>query len=135
VNPESTNFDPRRPSGQMEKSVLMDEPNEPIACLAHLMPNRRGKPAQNALMIRQITSGVKLRDGSRLRLQAVRGPGGWLSRRSWVMGFLETLTRDRMAAIDARISGTAPAPSGQRSESERRKAADTAMAEIAQLSH
>jgi hypothetical protein len=109
------------------------DPLTPIACLAHLLPNRRGKPAQNAMLIRQITSGSKRPDGSRRRLQAVRGPGGWLSRRSWVLAFLEELTRDRMAQIDNRFGNPTSTCTGQRSEAERRKAADAAMKAIAEL--
>ena len=109
------------------------DPLRPVALHAHLLPGNSGKPSHVSRLIRLITFGVKLRDGSRLRLQAMRGPGGWLSRRCWVMEFIEKITADRMSAIDARIGGAQWAPRGQRTEADRRRAADQAMQAIREL--
>ena len=40
-------------------------------------PNRPGVTVGPTTVSRWITSGVRLRDGSRLRLRAIRFPGGW----------------------------------------------------------
>jgi hypothetical protein len=44
--------------------------------------------------VRWATRGVRLRDGTRLRLQAFRAPGGWRTRPEWVQRFLDSLTTD-----------------------------------------
>jgi hypothetical protein len=43
-------------------------------------------------------AGAALRDGSRLKLKAIRLPGGFRTTRQWVDEFIETLTRDRTGA-------------------------------------
>ncbi|MGO8903921.1 MAG: hypothetical protein ACLQU5_37140 [Isosphaeraceae bacterium] len=45
---------------------------------------------------RWIMKGASLTDGSRVKLRAVRAPGGWLVRRSDLDQFLEVLTADRL---------------------------------------
>jgi hypothetical protein len=47
-------------------------------------------------VIRWITRGALLSSGERLRLKALRAPGGWQVAMEWVDDFLETLTADRM---------------------------------------
>src|SRR5262249_49916074 len=61
---------------------------------------RGGKPQNTSNMIRWILDGVLLRDGTRLRLQALRAPGGWLLAQEWVYEFLEARTRDRLGDVD-----------------------------------
>ena len=46
-------------------------------------------------VIRWIMQGALLSTGQKLRLQAVRSPGGWLIQKSWVDAFLADLTADR----------------------------------------
>jgi hypothetical protein len=48
-----------------------------------------------ASLTRWIEDGVKLRDGSRLRLRAVRFPVGWRTTDQWVSEFVSALTADK----------------------------------------
>ena len=48
-----------------------------------------------AAVTRWIQDGVKLRDGSRLRLRAVRFPAGWRTTEQWVNEFIASLTADK----------------------------------------
>jgi hypothetical protein len=50
--------------------------------------------------IRWITRGAVLSNGQRLKLQAVRTPGGWRIRRDWLDAFLAALTADRQGGTD-----------------------------------
>ena len=47
---------------------------------------------------RWILAGAALRDGTRLKLKAIRLPGGFRTTQEWVDEFIETLTRDRTGA-------------------------------------
>jgi hypothetical protein len=47
---------------------------------------------------RWIVSGAALRDGTRLKLKAIRLPGGFRTTRQWLDEFIEALTRDRTGA-------------------------------------
>jgi hypothetical protein len=47
---------------------------------------------------RWIVGGAALRNGTRLRLKAIRLPGGFRTTRQWLDEFIEALTRDRTAA-------------------------------------
>jgi hypothetical protein len=44
---------------------------------------------------RWIEGGAKLRDGSRLRLRAVRFPAGWRTTDQWLAEFISALTADK----------------------------------------
>src|SRR5689334_20600797 len=57
---------------------------------------RGGKPPHVATVARWITKGVCLRDGTQLRLKALRTPGGWRVAERWVAEFFDALTRDRL---------------------------------------
>ncbi len=46
--------------------------------------------------IRWLSRGSVLSSGERLKLQAVRTPGGWRIRQDWLDSFLEAMTADRM---------------------------------------
>jgi hypothetical protein len=133
VSLEITNSYAQRHVPVLDISDQDADPLKPVAMHGYLLPGNSGKPAHVSRMIRLITQGVKRRDGSRLRLQAIRGPGCWLSRKSWVIAFLEEITSDRMAAIDARSTSAEPKVNGQRTEADRRRAADAAMKAIAEL--
>ena len=50
-------------------------------------------------VIRWIMQGALLSTGQKLRLQAVRSPGGWLIQKSWVDAFLADLTADRQRPV------------------------------------
>jgi hypothetical protein len=49
----------------------------------------------SAAVTRWITDGVTMRDGSRLRLRAVRFPAGWRTTDEWVSEFISALTTDK----------------------------------------
>jgi hypothetical protein len=130
---ELNNFDPQRQEGTGKAGWPDPDALKPIALHSHRFPSRDGKPGHTSKAIRWILDGAKLRAGGRLRLQAVRGPGGWLCRDSWITEFLEELTADRMAVVHAKDPGKAPAAPGTRSDAARRMAADQAMRELAEL--
>jgi hypothetical protein len=50
--------------------------------------------------VRWITKGAMLSDGQRLKLKALRTPGGWRIRRDWLDAFLAALTADRQGGAD-----------------------------------
>jgi hypothetical protein len=52
-------------------------------------------PTHPASVTRHIIRGVRLRDGSRRRLDATRTPGGWVVTAEAVRAFLDALTADR----------------------------------------
>jgi hypothetical protein len=61
-----------------------------------------GGPIHPASITRHILKGVKLRNGSRRRLWALKTPGGWVTSREAIDEFLAVLTADRL--------GEAPRP-------------------------
>jgi hypothetical protein len=106
----------------------------PIKLAGRFMPGRDGSPAHSSSVIRAITVGRKLRDGSRLRLQALRSGGAWLTRRTWIEQYLRAVADDRINAVTAKMGDEAArSTTANRSESDRRKAADAAMRELADL--
>jgi hypothetical protein len=78
---------------------------KPVKFCGHLLPGRDGKPAHVATLIRLIERGTQLRGGRRERFKAMRASSGWLTSEAWVTEYLEAVTADRMAAIDARLAG------------------------------
>ncbi len=74
---------------------------------SRMAPGRDGSPAHVATLTRWIVKGTRLRDGTRLRLEAVRTPGGWRTCRQWVEAFLRALTEDRLGPDDGPVP---PAP-------------------------
>jgi hypothetical protein len=57
-------------------------------------PYRLDRPVHPATLTRWILSGVRGPDGSRIRLEAIRRPSGWLTSREAVERFLTRLTPD-----------------------------------------
>ena len=53
-------------------------------------------------VVRWIQKGTPLSTGSRLRLAAIRTPGGWRVRREDLEQFLEALTADRLRLAQSR---------------------------------
>ena len=112
-------------------SVEQSVPLNQISCPTL---GRDGKPPHVSTLIRWATRGTRLRDGSRLRLRAVRTPGGWRSRADWVQNFLDSVTSDRLGndADDAEPGATAappkPRPPGPRRRSAREREAAAAQA-------
>jgi hypothetical protein len=63
---------------------------------------------------RWVLRGVLLKDGSRLKLEAIALPGSWRVERQALDKFLEILTEDRMQAHgEASTTSTKPVRSGQ----------------------
>ena len=58
----------------------------------------RRKGVSPSAVTRWILTGAALRNGSRLKLKAIRLPGGFRTTQPWLDEFVETLTRDRTGA-------------------------------------
>ncbi|VTT98863.1 unnamed protein product [Gemmataceae bacterium] len=91
--------------------------------LSHM--GRCGKPLSPSTLTRWITPGIRLRDGTRLRLQARRVGSKWGVRQSWVDEFLEAQTADR-------LGGDTSTPA-LRTPAERQRASDAAAAQLAAM--
>jgi hypothetical protein len=88
---------------------------------ARLLPSyRAGKPVNSATIWRWITSGIRLPDGTHLRLEACRLSGRWLTSRQALQRFIEGQTPAR-GAVQPAFAGT---------PGRRRKAAERAGAEL-----
>jgi hypothetical protein len=88
---------------------------------------RGGRPPHASTLVRWITKGTRLRDGSRLRLRALRTPGGWRVAEDSLYEFYDALTRDRLgvdAHDDAGFSAAATAATPRRPSPVRRSAAE-----------
>ena len=86
----------------------------PLRILIKNLPtSRQGGSPHIASAIRWCTKGVRARDGSRIRLQALKMPGGWMSRDAWMNEFFEALTADRVLAAGP-PEQTLPRTSAQR---------------------
>lgn len=71
-----------------------------LAAAARLCPRtRRDRPVAPSTVARWITTGVRLRDGTRIRLAARRFPGGWVVTRVDLDQFVDRLTNDRTGEI------------------------------------
>lgn len=57
-----------------------------------LPPHRRGRPVTLSCILRWITDGASAPDGTRVRLEAVRMPGGWVSTQGAMRRFFQALT-------------------------------------------
>jgi hypothetical protein len=55
----------------------------------------RRQSVSPSAVTRWILTGAALRDGTRLKLKAIRLPGGFRTTQQWVDEFVEGLTRDR----------------------------------------
>src|SRR5262249_30422050 len=64
---------------------------------ARIIPNAGRHPSPEAV-IRWISKGAMSRNGSRIKLQAIRSPKGWLTTREWISDFLTALTKDKTGA-------------------------------------
>lgn len=58
----------------------------------------RRKSVSPSAVTRWILTGAALRDGARLKLKAIRLPGGFRTSEQWLDEFVEALTRDRTGA-------------------------------------
>jgi hypothetical protein len=97
-----------------------------LAAAAHLCPSTRGgKPVHPSTLTRWILKGVRLQDGTLLKLAAKRFPGGWATTREALDTFINALTDDRCGE-----PVVAPAP---RSPSARARAIAQADRELERL--
>ena len=99
---------------------------------------RGGRPPHISSLCRWIQRGVRLRNGARLYLQAVRVPSGWRLSRQWLADFHHTLTADRLGRdIGAETVATTPTEratsTGRRSAAERRAASQRAAGLLEQM--
>jgi hypothetical protein len=89
--------------------------------VTHLFPpSRNGRPVHVATVTRWIVIGVRLRDGTILRLRAARAPGRWLVEPAAVDEFTDALRADRLGTPTSTPSDAGPAP--LRTNAARRKA-------------
>jgi hypothetical protein len=94
----------------------------PLPVIARQIRSMRGdKPLHPATLSRWILTGVRLRSGETLRLNARRLPGGWQVSREAVEQFIERLTADRCGA---------PAPAPAERPVARRRDVERAEAEL-----
>jgi hypothetical protein len=77
---------------------LPRHPGRSVSEIARTLPSCRaaGISTHPATLCRWITHGVRLCDGSRLKLPAVKSPGGWLVTPEDLDTFLDALTKDRL---------------------------------------
>src|SRR5690349_6458805 len=59
-------------------------------------PNKGARPVHPSTLTRWILDGVRLSDGSRVRLKAKRFPLGWKTIAEWIDEFVETITADAL---------------------------------------
>jgi hypothetical protein len=105
-------------------SEIADGQGEPLAVAARrLPPSRRGRPVTLSCLLRWVTSGVRLPDGTRLRLEAARCAGRWLTTPGAIRRFVDAQT--------PRLNGAAPET--PRAPSARRRAAERAERELAKI--
>ncbi len=65
-----------------------------VVVVAGRFPGRAGKPRLHPSgVVRWIVEGVRLPDGSRLRLRAIRAGSKWLTSEEWLAEFLDAQTR------------------------------------------
>jgi hypothetical protein len=80
-----------------------------------LPPSRRGRPATLSCLLRWVLDGVRTPDGRRVRLEAVRLGGRWLTSREALQRFAEAQT----PALDSDIGPTYRTPAARQRASER----------------
>ena len=66
-----------------------------LAQAAKFYPQTNGRPPHPSTLTRHILRGVRLNDGTTLKLRAKRTPGGWHVSREAVDEFIDRLTADR----------------------------------------
>jgi hypothetical protein len=66
-------------------------------------------------LTRWALEGIRLSTGQRVKLRALRLPGGWRVTTEWLVEFVEQVTADRLA----RTQPATPAPTAPRSPAQR----------------
>jgi hypothetical protein len=116
----------------MSEAIASPEPYLDLKTGCRLIPGRDGKATHVSTMVRWITRGCRLSNGSRVRLRAIGLPGGWRTTRQWLDEFVGALTTDRLGERDER-DGRAVLPRAHRTAAQRRDAAQKAAVELAAL--
>jgi hypothetical protein len=91
---------------------------------AETPPGRNGKKTHLSTILRWVLRGAKAPDGSRVRLEAVRLGGRWVTSREALQRFAERLT--------PRVGDEVPAPAS-RSHTRRRRESERAAADLKRL--
>lgn len=109
----------------------------PLSAVRALVPSRHaGKSLHGATLTRWILSGVRGRDGSRVRLRAVKLGGAWLTTREWVAQFVgATMASNEPGGAPTLTLGASPLPSKPRAplSTARRRAVERTQAELTRL--
>jgi hypothetical protein len=109
----------------MPAHTLTAETRIRLAAAARSVPPiRAGRAVHPSTVLRWILRGSRLPDGSRLRLEAVRTPGGWFTSREAIDRFLAALTEAALAR------GGAPTPA-PRTPAQRRRSSARAAEQLA----
>jgi hypothetical protein len=87
-----------------------------------LPPCRRGRPVTLSCLVRWILDGTTVHDGSRVRLEAVKGPAGWITTPAALARYL--------AARTPELSSAPPKPAVRRTPSARTQASERAAREL-----
>jgi hypothetical protein len=69
-----------------------------------LPPTLRGDHPHISNAIRWVTRGISTRGGQRVRLRALKTPGGWMCSTDWILEFFESLTRACIEAESGRLT-------------------------------
>ena len=72
------------------------------------------RPVNVSTLARLAAKGIRLSDGSRVRLEAIRTPSAWLSCEEWLHSFLDAITADR-------VGDNAPPADAPRTTASRRR--------------
>jgi hypothetical protein len=114
VRPAKIETNQNNPQAQRESHADLDGLVSLRKLIKRIPTAGRGSSPHIASAIRWCTTGVRARDGSRIRLQALKTPGGWMSRNEWVIEFFEAMTADRVAAADSPTGTPLPVSPAQR---------------------
>jgi hypothetical protein len=88
---------------------LNAETTFPLGLAARRLPRgRRGRPVHFSTLYRWVTAGVRLPDGSVVRLEAVRLGGKWVTSAEALQRFAERLTPPPSSFTDGSLSSASP---------------------------
>jgi hypothetical protein len=93
---------------------------------ARLFPSSRAASTNVSTLFRWITVGVRTPDGRRVKLEAVRLAGRWLTTAAALARFIAA----QQAPADGQAQAPTPEPHGPRTPTQRRRAAERAGEEL-----
>jgi hypothetical protein len=103
--------------------LTAEQPIPLAAACALVPPGRNGKRTHLSTLLRWILSGARGPGGERIRLEAARLGGRWVTSREALQRFAEALTP----------AGAGETPAAPRTAGARRRASDRAAAELSRL--